>query len=196
MGPVVNFDEAELRAAVAVAEAAGAKVAIHAMAPETPSLAVAAGVHSIEHGLFLSPEDVSALGRRSGMWVPTLLRAEATLAQLGAASTGGRLFTEGLARLRSMLPIAIEAGVSVLTGTDLVGSPAQVAAEALRLRDYGLTARQVVESVSIEGHVATGRDAGFNPGTPANAVLFPADPVVEPEVLAHPAMVVRLGRVI
>jgi imidazolonepropionase-like amidohydrolase len=196
IGPVTNFDETEMREAVAVAEAAGARVAIHAMAPDTPSLAVAAGVHSIEHGLFLTEEDVSHLGARAGMWVPTLLRAEATLAQLGAESSGGRLFTQGLARLEKMLPLAVEAGVSVLAGTDLVGSPAHVAAEALRLGDYGLTPRQVVEAVSIKGLIATGRDATFGLGTPANAALFPADPVAEPGVLAHPTMVVRLGRVL
>lgn len=194
VGPVANFDEAELRTAVEAAESAGARVAIHTMAPEVPSAAVAAGVHSIEHGMFLEETDLDALASRGGMWVPTVLRCEATLAQLGAESSGGRLFVEGLDRVRRLLPLAAEAGVKVLAGTDLVGSPADVAAEAIRLGDYGLSSRQVVEAVSTAAFIATGRPAAFEVGAPADAVLFEENPVGALGVLAHPAQVIRLGR--
>jgi imidazolonepropionase-like amidohydrolase len=194
VGPVANFDESQLRQAVAAAEGSGARVAIHTMARDVPSIAVSAGVHSIEHGLFLTDDDLAALGARGGMWVPTLLRAEALIAQLGAASSGGRLFAEGLANVRSLLPAAVEAGIRVLAGTDLVGSPANVAAEAIRLGNYGLSNRQVVESVSRHGFVVTGRDPHFAVGAPADAVFFEEDPVSDLEVLASPSMVMRLGR--
>lgn len=193
-GPVANFDEDELRAAVEAAESAGARVAIHTMAREVPSAAVAAGVHSIEHGMFLEENDLEELASRGGMWVPTVLRCEATLAQLGAESSGGRLFVEGLERMRRLLPLAVEAGVTVLAGTDLVGSPADVAAEAVRLGEYGLSNRQVVEAVSTAAFTATGRPAAFESGAPADAVLFTENPVDVPGVLAHPAHVIRLGQ--
>lgn len=194
VGPVSNFDEAELARAVTVAEEAGARVAIHTMAREVPSMAVAAGVHSIEHGLFLDEDDITALGARGGMWVPTIIRCEATLAQLGEESSGGKLFREGLNHIRRMLPLAAQAGVHVLVGTDLVGSPANVAAEALRLADYGLSSTQVVTAVSTGAFTATGRHDPFAVGSPANAVFFDADPIGELGVLAHPSRVVRLGR--
>lgn len=194
-GPVTNFTEAELRLAVSVAESSGARVAIHTMARETPSMAVAAGVHSIEHGLFLEEADLGALAEREGMWVPTVLRCEATLAQLGETSSGGRLFVEGLERLRRLIPLGAEAGVHVLAGTDLVGSASDVADEAVALGRYGMSNAQVVRAVSIAGFAATGRDHSFAPGEPANAVLFSADPVSELKVLAHPTHVIRLGKV-
>lgn len=194
IGPVSNFDEHELRTAVSTASAAGAKVAIHTMAPEVPSLAVAAGVQSIEHGLFLEEEDLGPLGGRAGMWVPTVLRCETTLAQLGAESSGGRLFTEGLERVARLLPLAVEAGVHVLVGTDLIGSPADVAAEAIKLRDYGMSAAQVIDAVSTSAFLATGRSARFEIGSPANAALFPENPLENLAVLRHPGHVVRLGR--
>lgn len=193
VGPTANFDESQLRVAVETATAAGARVAIHTMAREVPSMAVAAGVHSIEHGLFLEPGDLAALGERGGMWVPTVLRCETTMAQLGEDSSGGKLFAEGLERVRRHLRDAVDAGVHVLAGTDLVGSPADVAAEAIRLGDYGLTNSQVVEAVSTAAFAATGRDSQFEVGAPADAVLFPANPVESLEVLAHPARVIRLG---
>jgi imidazolonepropionase-like amidohydrolase len=196
VGPVANFDEAQLRVAVEVAEASDARVAIHTMAREVPSLAVAAGVHSIEHGLFLTEDDVAALAGREGIWVPTVGRIEETIAQLGVGSSGGRLLSEGLENVQRLLPSAAEAGVRILAGTDLVGSPTRVAEEAIRLGGCGLSNRQLVEAVSISGRAATGRSFRFEPGTWADAVLYPADPVIEPAVLSHPAAVVRMGRLL
>jgi hypothetical protein len=54
----------------------------------------------------------------------------------------------------------------------------------------------VVDAVSRSGLSSTGRPAGFEPGTPANAVLFDDDPALDPRVLAHPRHVVRLGRLV
>lgn len=196
VGPAANFTEDQLAAAVRVAVEAGARVAIHTMAREVPSQAVAAGVHSIEHGLFLEEKDLDVLGARGGMWVPTVMRVETTVRELGPESSGGRLLREGLGRLRKLLPSALEAGVHVLAGTDLVGSPANVAAEALRLGEYGLDPDQVVNAVSIAGFAATGRDHTFGLGTPADAVFFGESPVDEPGTLAHPTHVMRLGRML
>lgn len=196
VGPVANFDEAQLRRAVKVADSMGSKVAIHTMARQVPSMAVAAGVQSIEHGLFLEEDDLDPLAERGGMWVPTVLRCEATLVQLGETSRGGKLFLEGLERIARFLPLAVEAGVHVLAGTDLVGSPADVSAEAVRLGGYGLSNSQVVDAVSKTAFTATGRSAGFDIGAPADAVLFAENPVENLGVLGHPAHVIRLGRVL
>jgi imidazolonepropionase-like amidohydrolase len=196
VGPVANFTQDELATAVEMAEAAGARVAIHTMAREVPSQAVAAGVHSIEHGLFLEETDIELLGARGGMWVPTVLRVETTVRELGPESTGGRLLTEGLERMRALVPAAVEAGVHVLAGTDLIGSPASVAAEALRLGELGLHPGDIVAAISDSGFAATGRDHEFSVGTPANAVFFAANPLEELAVLRHPSHVMRLGRVL
>lgn len=192
-GPVANFDLGQLTAAVEAASAAGARVAIHTMARGVPSWAVAAGIHSIEHGLFLDEDDIGVLGARQGMWVPTVLRVEALVGQLGPESSGGRLMREGLSNVRRLLPLAVEAGVHVLAGTDLVGAPADVVAEAIKLGETGLSNAQVVETVSSSGFAATGRPGAFVVGEPADAVLFDQDPTQELMVLAHPRHVIRRG---
>ena len=194
VGPVPNFSLENLTAAVDTAHGLGARVAIHTMAREVPSIAVEAGVDSIEHGLFLRQEDIETLAARRGMWVPTVLRDEAILEQLGAESSGGKLFRVGLDNLRRLLPIAAEAGVRVLAGTDLIGSAKDVAQEALALRRYGLSDAQVMRSVSTDVYEATGRTTDFSPGSDADAVFFPANPLEDIEVLAHPAAKMRLGR--
>jgi imidazolonepropionase-like amidohydrolase len=195
-GPVANFTEDQLSQAVAAAGELGSRVAIHTMAREVPSMAVAAGIHSIEHGLFLTDEDVEALGARSGMWVPTVLRIEETIRQIGLESSGGRLLSEGLDNTRRLLPQAIEAGVHVLAGTDLVGTPANVADEAIKLGEYGLSNGQIVGAIARAGFTATGRNVVFAVGSPANAVLFPENPIFSLEVLRHPGVIVRMGAVV
>lgn len=193
VGPVANFTESQLRLAVQVATENDARVAIHTMARETPSIAVAAGVHSIEHGLFLTKADIGALGARHGIWVPTIGRMEQVLALLGAESSGGRLIAAGLKNIAGLLPIAQEAGVHVLAGTDLVGTSATVAAEALRLKAYGMTNGQALEATVFAGFHATGRSSEFEIGSSADAVLYPENPLVDLGVLSHPKAVFRHG---
>lgn len=194
VGPMPNFTEAELGEAVNVASRLGARVAIHTMAREVPSMAVRAGVHSIEHGLFLTGDDIIELGARGGMWVPTVLRMEAVIRQLGADSTGGRLLHEGIDNVATLLDTAVKAGVFVLAGTDLAVGTRAVAAEAIRLWELGMSPALAVDAVSTAGYRATGRADAFEVGAPANAVLYAEDPVTDPRVLAHPQNVIRLGR--
>lgn len=195
VGPQMNFDESELAKAVSIAEERGARVAVHTMARETPSVAVRAGVHSIEHGLFLTEDDLGPLGERGGYWVPTMLQVEDTVSMLGADSSGGRLLAAGIANTERLLPLAAEAGVRVLAGTDLAVPTSRVAEEVLRMHRAGLTSRQAIAAASCTGLDATGR-GGFQEGKPADAVLFPANPLDDLGVLAHPAVVIRHGVVL
>jgi hypothetical protein len=87
IGPVANFTEGELAEAVEIARANKARVAVHTMAREVPEMAVRAGADSIEHGLFLSPEDLGALGERGGIWVPTVTQVETLIQELGPGSS-------------------------------------------------------------------------------------------------------------
>jgi hypothetical protein len=128
------------------------------------------------------------------MWVPTAVRVEATIAQLGADSSGGRLLREGLANMTALLPLAVEAGVHALAGTDLAVGSHEIAKEAIRLWEMGMSAAAVIDSISGSGLRATGRPDAFQVGAPANAVFFSHDPLDEPGALSHPMRVVRLGR--
>jgi imidazolonepropionase-like amidohydrolase len=196
VGPIPNFSEQELKDAVAAAGEHDCRVAVHTMARDVPSMAVRAGVHSIEHGLFLSSEDLEALGARAGSWVPTVIQVESVIRQLGAESSGGRLLAEGRERVVANLAHAVECGVRVLTGTDMAVGTHQVALEAIRLWELGMAPEAVVDSASRAGFTASARPSGFEVGDPANAVLFAEDPIVDPRVLAHPLRVIRMGRLV
>lgn len=194
VGPTPNFPEEAMAAAVEVAHAAGCRVAIHTCAPTTASWAVAAGVDSIEHGLFLTPADVAALGARGGCWVPTVAAMEATRDELGPTSSGGRLFAQGLDNVRALLPTALEQGVVVLAGTDLQVPHGQVATEALRLAAYGLSPAEVVEAMTTAAYRYLGTPWGLEPGSPADVVFLDTDPRDDLSALGRPVLALRHGR--
>jgi imidazolonepropionase-like amidohydrolase len=196
VGAVTNFTEAAMHQAVTVAHAAGCRVAIHAAAPETSSLAVAAGIDSIEHGLFLTADDLVALGARGGAWVPTVAAMEGVRDMLGAESSGGKLFDQGLDNVRELLAGAPSAGVTVLAGTDIEVPHGGVATEALRLADYGLATDDVVHALTRAAYDYLGSDHRFEPGGHADVLFFDADPREDLSVLQRPVLGLRHGEVV
>lgn len=195
VGAVTNFSESAMRQAVEVAHAAECRVAIHAAAPETSSLAVAAGIDSIEHGLFLNADDLVALGARGGAWVPTIVAMEAIRDMLGAESSGGRLFAEGLDNVREILSTAGSAGVAVLAGSDIEVPHGGISAEALKMAEYGLSAPEVVHATTTAAYEYLGSDHSFEPGGHADVLFFDADPREDLSVLERPVLGIRHGSV-
>lgn len=193
IGPAPNYTEEALAGAVAVAHGHGRRVAIHTMAPDVPSMAVRAGVDSIEHGLFLTASDVEMLGERQGMWVPTIAAMEGIVDQLGPESSGGRLILRGLANVAEILPTAVEAGVHVLGGTDIVLPHGAVAREGPRLVEYGLTDGQATDILTSAGYRALGKRV-LVAGASADVTLFAGNPVHDVTQLQRPVGVLRRGK--
>jgi imidazolonepropionase-like amidohydrolase len=195
-GAVPNFTEGALSAAADAVHRAGKRIAIHTMAPETPGLAVRAGIDSIEHGLFMTDEDVAMLGSRGGAWVPTVAAVEMLVAMLGADSSGGKLLNEGLGRVRDLLPDAAARGVSVLAGTDLSVPHGRVAVEAERMVDYGMAPEDAVSAITGAAYDYLGRPTPLRPGAAADVLCLPGDPREDITLLQQPAFVMRLGTVL
>ena len=193
VGAVPSFGEEDLRAAVDVAHAAGARVAIHAMAPDTPSIAVRAGVDSIEHGLYLTDDDIRMLGERNGCWVPTVCQVERVIELVGPERTGGRVLAAGLDRVRSLASLAADAGVEVITGSDFGTEPGRIGQEAVGLTTYGFSPAEAVAAVSENGFRYAGEPAGFEVGLPADVVAFRSHPIDDITTLLDPVVVVRRG---
>jgi imidazolonepropionase-like amidohydrolase len=193
-GPQANFGEAALTRAVEVAHAAGRRVAVHTMAPQGIGPAVTAGVDSIEHGLFLSDDDLPTLAERGAAWVPTILGADAVIGFLGADSTGGRLLSRGIANVRELLPEAERLGITVLAGSDLAVPHGKVAHEAIRLHGLGLSRPAALRAVGSAAYDYLGVDHGFAPGKTADAVFVADDPRESLETLLEPRLIVRSGR--
>ena len=130
------------------------------------------------------------------MWVPTVLRMEAVVDQFGPDRTAGRVVAEGLGRVRSLLSGAQAAGVTVLAGTDLCVPSARVAAEAIRLVDYGLTAEQAVRATSSDAWAVARLPTDFRVGAAADVVALDGEPREEIQARVAPVAVIRSGRLL
>jgi imidazolonepropionase-like amidohydrolase len=194
-GPVNNYPLEALTEAVAVAHEAGARVAVHTMA-HAASDAVAAGVDSIEHGPFLTEEDLRLLAARGGAWVPTVGNQKHLVDALGPESSGGKLFATGLEQMASNLPLAEEIGLTVLAGSDLAIPHGQIATEARLLRDHGLSDRAATIATSTAAFDYVGRTERLRPGSTADAVFFAGNPYDDVTTLDRPKLIIHRGRVI
>ncbi len=133
-----QFSPEELE--VMVQEAAyrrGVKVMAHAQGAEGIKNAVRAGIHSIEHGIFVDDEAIELMLERGTFLVPTLL---APLAVLEQAEAGGSMPEWGIRKSREVIEIhsenigkAFKAGVNIAMGTD-----AGVMKHGTNLRELGL----------------------------------------------------------
>ncbi len=103
---------------------------------------------------------------------------------------------DGLANLRELLPEAERLGVTILAGTDLAVPHGDVAEEAVKLHEYGLSAAAAVTAVSTAAYDYLGADRRLAPGSPANVVFFADDPQDHLETLRDPQVIIRAGRVV
>jgi imidazolonepropionase-like amidohydrolase len=140
---------------VIVREAAyrrGVKVMAHAQGAEGIKNAVRAGIHSIEHGIYLDDEAIELMLAHGTYLVPTLL---APLAVLEAGEKGG-MPEYGVRKAREVIEAhsdsigrAYKAGVKIAMGTD-----AGVMPHGTNLRELGLMCQ--------DRPVADGVDCGHN----------------------------------
>jgi imidazolonepropionase-like amidohydrolase len=143
---------------VIVREAAyrrGVKVMAHAQGAEGIKNAIRAGVHSIEHGIFLDDEAIDLMLQHGTFLVPTLL---APLAVLEAGEKGG-MPEYGIRKSREVIEIhsesisrAHKAGVKISMGTD-----AGVMPHGTNLRELGLMVN--IGMTPMESIVATTKKA-------------------------------------
>jgi len=163
---------------------------------QAASDAVAAGVDSIEHGPFLTEEDLKALAKRGGAWVPTIGNQKYWVDALGQESSGGKLFAAGLERMANNLPLAEEIGLTVLAGSDLAIPHGQIATEARLLRDHGLSDKAATIATSTAAFDYVGRTERLGPGDTADAVFFAENPYDDVTTLDRPKLIIHRGRVI
>lgn len=183
-----QFTEEELR--VMVQEGAyrrGVKVMAHAQGAEGIKNAVRAGIHSIEHGIYLDDEAIDLMLAHGTFLVPTLL---APLSVLEQAESTGNMPEYGVRKARETIEIhsesiarAHEAGVTIAMGTD-----AGVMPHGTNLRELGLMVN--VGLSPMEAIVATTRVAAeclgwqdrigtLERGKLADVVIVATDPLAD-----------------
>lgn len=192
--PAVPLDL--LTAVVTAVHASGGRVAVHCQTADGSRNAVLAGADSLEHGMHLDPGLIDQMAAQGTAYVPTLSVFGADADRRRAAEPGPRR-DWWLAGWDGMLPsvrAAHEAGVTVLAGTDSFPC-GTVASEVDWLIRAGLPAEAALGAASWSARSWLGLP-GLVDGAPADLVAYPADPTLDPDVLARPSRIILRGRVI
>ncbi len=201
--PQLTFDE--MRAAIEEARKAGRRTAAHAMAASGIGDAIAAGITSIEHGIYLTDEIVARMRRDGTFLVPTL-NAPAAIATGGLAAG---IPEYAVRKSEVVIPphvasfqLAHRAGVRIAAGADS-GTPlnfhGSLLPELELMSKYGMTPLEAIRSATVTaadclglGSV-TGRIA---PGYAADLIAVAGDPAERLSALADLRLVLISGRTV
>ncbi|GAA0632744.1 amidohydrolase family protein [Kutzneria viridogrisea] len=186
--------------AIRVAHEAGAKVTAHVFSEEALPGLLAAGIDCIEHGTGLTEDTIAEMARRGTALVPTLINIENFPSIADSASKFPRYAThmrELHARVRQTVGMAIEAGIPVYAGTDAGGGirHGRLIDEIVALHEAGMTREQALGAGSWAAREWLGW-SGLGEGSPADLLVFQADPRKDLDVLRGPSMIMLRGRVV
>jgi imidazolonepropionase-like amidohydrolase len=152
-----QLDQRELETAVAEAGAVGRPVLAHAQGTAGIKNALAAGVRSIEHGIYLDDETIEMMLATGAWLVPTLI---APVAVVEAAEAGAQLAPRVVEKARAVMAThavavrrAAAAGVRIAMGTDSGVGP-----HGTNLRELELMAGCGMSPAAVL-HAATGSAA-------------------------------------
>ncbi len=201
--PQMTLDE--MRAAIEEARKAGRRTAAHAMAATGISDAIAAGITSIEHGIYLTEEIVAHMRRDGTFLVPTL-NAPAAIAAGGLAA-GIPQFMVRKSELVvpphvASFQLAHRAGVRIAAGADS-GTPlnfhGSLLPELTLMVKYGMTPLEAIRSATVTAADCLGLGEVIGrvaPGYAADLIAVAGDPAERIEALADLKLVLVNGRVI
>ena len=197
-GVGATYDPKTIAALVDEVHALGGKVAAHATCLAAVESSLEAGVDSLEHGIGLRLEHLDRVCELGTVLVPTLIIRPGVLEMIGQAA--GDDVRANLERefdgLAEVLREAAGRGVEVLAGTDAGMVPhGLVATEIGLLAHAGLSVEQALAAGSWAARSWLGLP-GIEEGAPADLVVFGDDPRQDLEVLSHPVLVMRGGRVL
>ena len=198
------YSEAELRAIVTEAGSAGVPVAAHAHGDDGARAAVQAGVRSIEHGTYISPETLGRMVEMGTFLVPTIAIVR-DLTIPGGDYDNAVLNIRGrhmLPRVREMARRAHEMGVKVVAATDTgygAESTTTLAHELIELVGIGMTpaeALRAATTTAAELFGLTDQVGAIVPGLEADLIVLERNPLEDIGVVQDVLMVVSDGKVV
>jgi imidazolonepropionase-like amidohydrolase len=193
-----TFTLEELRAIVDEAHREGRRVAAHASGRSSVHLAVDAGVDSIEHGMYIAPEDMDAMAAKGIWYVPSLYLM--TKAVFGSAEEAARN-QAGIDVIVETFRRAERAHVKIAYGTD-IGAFDWTTTPAVQLPlmvQYGFTSVQALKSATSAAAelLQTQRDVGtIETGKFADIIAVPGNPLDDVALLQKVSFVMKGGAVI
>ena len=191
-----TFSLEEMKLAVETAASAGVPVAVHTATPEGMRRAILAGVETIEHGDGGTPEIFKLMAEHHVALCPTLAAGDAT-AQYAGWRKGQGTEPQGITRKRASFKAALDAGVTILSGSDVGVFPHGENAREIELMvDYGMPVVEALKSAtSVAGRVLHMEIGQVKPGMYADLIAVDGDPTKEIAALRRVKFVMKAGTV-
>lgn len=195
----------ELRAIVEEAHKFGKMVACHAFTEKSVQMALDANVDTIEHGAPFNNEMMDQMKKQKTIIVPTFYCAIETCRDITKSMIKKEdllMFKQWLEDLKCNIPMAINSGVKIATGTDAGYPPLKfdaVIGEIKSLVNIGappLQALQYATKYSAEACGLGDRYGEIQKGKNASLIVLPGNPLNNISILHNVIMVIKDGIVI
>lgn len=176
----------------------GLRVAAHAHGTEGIIAAARAGVATIEHGTFLTPEAARELKTRGAYYVPNMhlldsFKMENVPEQIRAKQASV------LPRAEESFKLAMKSGLKIVFGTDAGVYPHGDNAKEFHARvRRGMSRIEAIRGATLYAAEALGvSDRGaIAPGKLADLIAVPGNPLEDEQVLEHVVFVMKGGIVV
>jgi imidazolonepropionase-like amidohydrolase len=193
---IPTFTPEELHAIVDETHRLRHKVAAHAMGLEGTHNAIEDGVDSVEHGVYISDDDLKTMGQRGIYYVPTLFIFE--YAETLHSAEGFPGWKGGVEIHAETFRRALHAGVKIAFGTDVGGFEWNVnQSQAFPLMvKYGMTPAQAIDSVTRSAAALLDLQdqvGSVERGKLADLVAVPGNPLADIGALERVSFVMKEG---
>jgi imidazolonepropionase-like amidohydrolase len=190
-----HYEPSTIAEVVVAAHGAGARVAMHCMDSASVDAALDSGVDSIEHGCNIQAPQIERMAAAGTAWCPTVTLVSSFMSrQLPDPDYQVRVRRFYSEELKELLPQAAALGITILAGSDTI-PPADFWQEIATLNRYGLDPQAALDSATTAARAYLGLH-DLDEGSPADIVLYEADPRNDPEILQRPSLVMVAGEIV